>query len=107
MAKYIIYLKESAEATFSMSQRMLTHHDKVLLAHPRQPGDDVKRATQRVHQMLAQKVTQFECWKIRMKSMQKRMDNVINLVREFYSLSPPPTHTPRRKRILHPLPWCL
>lgn len=86
MAKHIIFLKEAAEATFSMSQCILNHHDKVLLAHPHQSGD-VKMATQRVHQMLAQKVTQFECWKIRMNSMQKRMENVINLVRGPYSLS--------------------
>lgn len=105
MAKHIIYLKEAAEATFSMSQHILTHHDKVLLAHPRQSGDDAKMATQRVHQMLAQKVTQFECWKIRMDSMQKRMENVINLVRgSLSSLFSPPL---RRKTILCSLPWRL
>lgn len=92
MAKHIIYLKEGAEATFSMSQRILTHHGEVLLSHPPQPGDDSKRTMQHVHQMLAQKVTQFECWNIRMESMQKRMENVINLVwgPGFFSLIFPP-----------------
>lgn len=102
MAKHIIYLKEAAEATFSMSQRILTHHGGVLLAHPPQPGDDVKMATQRVHQMLAQKVTQFECWKIRMESMQKRMENVINLVRRSYSLSFPSPSQPGAKTYCAP-----
>ena len=31
--------------------------------------------------MLSQKVTQFEVWKLRMESMDRRMGNVINLVR--------------------------
>lgn len=87
MAKHIIYLKEAAEATFSMSQRILTHHGEVLLSHPPQAGDDSKRTMQRVHQMLAQKVTQFECSKIRMESMQKRMENVINLVCKIRGVS--------------------
>ena len=36
---------------------------------------------QLIHQMLSQKVTQFEVWKVQMESMDKRMGNVINLVR--------------------------
>lgn len=102
MAKHIIYLEEAAEATFAMSQRILTHHGEVLLSHPPQPGDDTRRTMQRVHQMLAQKVTQFECWKIRMESMQKRMENVINLVRGFI-LSPLFFPPERAKKILRPL----
>lgn len=112
MAKHIIYLKEAAEATFSMSQRILTQHGKVLLSHPPQAGDDSKRTMQRVDQMLAQKVTQFECSKIRMESMQKRMENVINLVCTirgvfpFFNFPLPPLtpESAQKKKILRP-PW--
>lgn len=31
-------------------------------------------------QMLAQKAVQFEVWKLRMTSLEKRMQNIINLV---------------------------
>lgn len=79
MAKHIIFLKESSEAALLMAQRLYQHHQE-LLAKPPQ-GDSSKAAMQLVHQMLSQKVTQFEVWKLRMESMEKRMENVINLVR--------------------------
>ncbi|MCJ1270366.1 hypothetical protein MMC22_010262 [Lobaria immixta] len=77
MAKHIIYLKEGSEATLLMAQRLHQHH-KELLARPPQ-GDSSKSTMELVHQMLSQKVTQFEAWKLRMESMDKRMQNVINL----------------------------
>lgn len=106
MAKHIIYLKEAAEATFSMSQRILTHHGGVLFSHPPQPGDDTRRTMQRVHQMLAQKMTQFESWKIRMESMQKRMENVINLVCGFI-LSSLSSKRNKKKKTCLPSETCL
>ena len=34
------------------------------------------------NQMLAQKTVQFEVWKLRMTSLEQRMQNIINLVRK-------------------------
>ena len=33
-------------------------------------------------QMLSQKTVQFEVWKLRMASLEQRMQNIINLVRK-------------------------
>lgn len=79
VAKHIIFLKESSEATLLMAQRLYQHHQE-LLAQPPQ-GNNSKSTMQLIHQMLSQKVTQFEVSKLRMESMDKRMQNVINLVR--------------------------
>lgn len=51
---------------------------------------------QLIHQMLSQKVTQFEVSKLRMESMDKRMQNVINLVRLLLKM--PSTVTCRIER---------
>lgn len=79
MAKHIIFLKEASEAALLMAQRLYQHHGE-LLDNPPQ-GDSSKSTMRLVHQMLSQKVTQFEVWKLQMESMDKRMENVINLVR--------------------------
>ena len=79
MAKHIIFLKEASEAALLMAQRLHEHHKELLTGPPQ--GDNAKPTMQIVHQMLSQKVTQFEVWKVRMESMDKRMENVINLVR--------------------------
>lgn len=79
MAKHIIFLKEAAEAALLMAQRLYQHHQE-LLDRPPQGGNSTP-TMQLVHQMLSQKVTQFEVWKLQMESMDARMGNVINLVR--------------------------
>lgn len=79
MAKHIIFLKEASEAALLMAQRLYQHHQELLDKPPQ--GNSSKSTMQLVHQMLSQKVTQFESWKLRMESMDKRMANVINLVR--------------------------
>ena len=82
MAKHIIFLKEGAEAALLTAQRLCEHH-KELLTEPPQ-GDSAKPLMRFVHQMLLQKVTQFEGWKLRMASLEQRMQNVINLVRGVF-----------------------
>ncbi len=80
MAKHIIYLRESSDGTFLMAKRLQDHHKELMEAPPQ--GNGSKATVRFVHQMLAQKVAQFEGWKLRMESMEKRMANVINLVIE-------------------------
>ncbi|MCJ1470845.1 hypothetical protein MMC07_009492 [Pseudocyphellaria aurata] len=79
VAKHIIFLKEAAEAALLMAQRLYQHHQELLDGPPQ--GGSAKSTMQLVHQMLSQKVTQFEVWKLQMESMNARMENVINLVR--------------------------
>lgn len=55
-----------------------TFHQK-LLNHPPQ-GHDAMPTMQMTSQMLAQKAVQFEVWKLRMTSLEQRMQNIINLV---------------------------
>lgn len=51
-----------------------------LLKRPPQ-GQDAMPTLHMTSQMLAQKAVQFEVWKLRMTSLQQRMQNIINLVR--------------------------
>jgi len=78
IAKYIIFHKEGSEATLLMATHMLDSH-KELLSEPPQ-GDSATRVTSLTHQILSQKVTQFEVWKVQMSSLDQRAQNIINLV---------------------------
>ena len=44
-------------------------------------GEAARSVMHLTDQMLAQKAIQFEVWKLRISSMQQRMQNIINLVK--------------------------
>ena len=80
MAKHIIHLKEGSDAAELTMTHLQNFHEE-LLEQPSQRSD--AKATMRLtNQMLAQKAVQFEVWKLRMTSLEKRMQNIINLVSE-------------------------
>ena len=79
MAKHIIYLKEGSDAAVLTMGHLREFH-KELLDQPPQ-GPDAMPTMRLTSQMLAQKAVQFEVWKLRMASLEQRMQNVINLVR--------------------------
>ncbi|MCJ1455701.1 hypothetical protein MMC28_006057 [Mycoblastus sanguinarius] len=77
LAKHMIHLKEGADATLSTVQRLLDHHQDLIGEFPKE-GPAVT-TMKLVHQRLKQKSVQFEVWKLRVTSLQQRMQNVINL----------------------------
>ncbi len=79
MAKHIIYLKEGSDAAVLTMDHLREFH-KELLNQPPQ-GQDAVSTMRLTSQVLAQKAVQFEVWKLRMASLEQRMQNIINLVR--------------------------
>lgn len=80
MAKHIIYLKEGAEAALLTTSHLREFHNELLKQPPQ--GPDTLPIMNLASQMLAQKAVQFEVWKLRMTSMEQRIQNIINLVRQ-------------------------
>ena len=80
MAKHIIYLKEGSDAA-ALTVSHLQEFHKELLRQPPQ-GRNARPTMRMTSQMLAQKAVQFEVWKLRMTSLEQRMQNIINLVRQ-------------------------
>ena len=80
MAKHIIYLKEGSEAALLTSSHLLEFHQELLKQPPQ--GEDAIPTMRLTNQMLKQKAVQFEVWKLRIASLERRVQNVINLVRE-------------------------
>ena len=80
MAKHIIYLKEGADAA-ALTMSHLQEFHRELLKEPPQ-GQDAVPTMRLTSQMLAQKAVQFEVWKLRVTSLEQRMQNIINLVRK-------------------------
>ena len=80
MAKHIIYLKEGSDAA-ALTICHLQEFHKELLKQPPQ-GQDAMPTMRLTSQMLKQKAVQFEVWKLRMTSLEQRMQNIINLVRK-------------------------
>ena len=80
MAKHIIYLKEGSDAA-NMTMGHLQEFHRELLNQPPQ-GQNAIPTMRLTSQMLAQKAVQFEVWKLRMTSLEQRMQNIINLVRQ-------------------------
>ena len=78
MAKHIIHLKEGSEAALLTMTHLREFHQE-LLKQPTQ-GQAAMPTMRLTSQMLAQKAVQFEVWKLRMTSLEQRMQNVINLV---------------------------
>lgn len=58
-----------------------------LLKEPPQ-GKNAMPTMRLTSQMLKQKAVQFEGWKLRMGSLQQRMQNIINLVRKWRNCIP-------------------
>ena len=79
MAKHIIYLKEGSEAAALTVSHLQEFHQELMKQPPQ--GDDAIPTMRLTSQMLKQKAVQFEVWKLRMTSLEKRMQNIINLVR--------------------------
>jgi hypothetical protein len=80
MAKHIIYLKEGSDAAVSTASHLQKFHQELLKQPPQ--GQDAMPTMRLTSQMLAQKAVQFEVWKLRMTSLQQRIQNIINLVRK-------------------------
>ncbi|KAL8777237.1 MAG: hypothetical protein Q9213_007950 [Squamulea squamosa] len=78
IAKHIIYLKENADAALLTIGHLQDFHRDLLKRPPQ--GQAAIPTMRLTSQMLAQKAVQFEVWKLRMSSMQQRMQNIINLV---------------------------
>ena len=86
IAKHIIHLKENSDAA-SLTINHLQEFHRELLKQPPQ-GQAAIPTLKMTSQMLAQKGVQFEVWKLRMTSMQQRMQNIINLVEPMNSARP-------------------
>ena len=78
IAKHIIHLRESSQALASTTSHLQEFHRKLLNDPPQ--GQDATAATKLADQMLSQKAVQVDVWKLRMESLEKRIQNVINLV---------------------------
>ena len=79
MAKHIIYLKEGCEAAALTVTHLQDFHQGLLKQQPQ--GHDATPTTRLTNQMLKQKAVQFESSNLRVTSLEKRMQNIINLVR--------------------------
>lgn len=79
MAKHIIHLKEGADAA-SLTMGHLQKFHQELIKEPPQ-GQGALPAMRLASQMLGQKAVQFEVWKLRINSLEQRMQNIINLVK--------------------------
>ena len=79
MAKHIIYLKEGSDAA-SLTLSHLGEFHQELRKQPPQ-GHGAIPTMRLTSQMLKHKAVQFEVWNLRMTSLEKRMQNIINLVR--------------------------
>lgn len=78
MAKHIIYLKEGSDAAALTMGHLQKSHQELLMEPPQ--GPDAMPTMRLTSQMLAQKAVQFEVWKLRVTSLEQRMQNIINLV---------------------------
>lgn len=80
MAKHIIYLNEGSE-TAALTVSHLLESRQQLRKQPLQ-DDDAIPIMRLTSQMLKQKAVQFEVCKLRMTSLEKRIQNIIGLVRK-------------------------
>lgn len=76
VSKHILFLQESAEATMLTLQKISWHHQQILEDVP----DGDRHATEMAQGMLTHAETQFQSISLRLKSLEKRMDNIIALV---------------------------
>lgn len=78
MSKHIIYLKEGAEALDLTMTHMKAFHQRILENPPQ--GAAAQSLTRLTHDTLNQTAVQVEVWKLRMNSLERRIQNIINLV---------------------------
>lgn len=67
-----------------MAARLQEFH-RELSKHPPQEGQATLQAMTLANQVLSQKVIQTEVWTLRMESLEKRVQNMINLVGASFS----------------------
>lgn len=77
MAKHIIHLKEGADA-LSLTMGHISNFHKQLVEQPPQ-GATALPFTRLTHQTLSQIAVSVEVWKLRVASLERRMQNIINL----------------------------
>lgn len=81
VSKHIIFLQESSDAILLTLKNLSAHHQNILdKVHERG-----RHATEATQAMLSHVETQFQTAQLRLKSLEKRMQNVIALV-SFISL---------------------
>ncbi|GKZ44962.1 hypothetical protein AbraIFM66951_007307 [Aspergillus brasiliensis] len=75
VSKHILFLQESAEATMLTLKTLSGHHQQLLADVP----DGDRHATELAQGMLTHVETQFQSISLRLKGLEKRMDNIIAL----------------------------
>ncbi|PIG82898.1 hypothetical protein AARAC_011528, partial [Aspergillus arachidicola] len=75
VSKHILFLQESAEATMLTLKKLSSNHQQILEDVP----DGDRHATEMAQGMLTHAETQFQSISLRLKSLEKRMDNIIAL----------------------------
>ncbi|BCR99689.1 uncharacterized protein AKAW2_50031S [Aspergillus luchuensis] len=75
VSKHILFLQESAEATMLTLKRLSWHHQQMLENIP----DLDRHATEMAQGMLMHVETQFQSISLRLKGLEKRMNNIIAL----------------------------
>lgn len=76
VSKHILFLQENAEATMLTLKKLSWHHQQILENIP----DGDRHATEMTHGMLTHVETQFQSISLRLKGLEKRMNNIIALV---------------------------
>lgn len=78
MAKHIIFLKEGSEAILATLTSILAYHEELFQITGSDPAAQIAKATQTA---LAYQKELFRSVSLRIASLDRRMQNVINLVR--------------------------
>ena len=83
VAKHFVFFTGASDAVHSTVKGICAQHKKILADPPQ--GAYSKQITEEVDLLLSQKATQYEVLTLRAASMEKRMQNIINLVRQCRS----------------------
>ncbi|PYH64274.1 uncharacterized protein BO88DRAFT_491489 [Aspergillus vadensis CBS 113365] len=75
VSKHILFLQESAEATMLTLKKLSWHHQQILENIP----DGDRHVTEMAQGMLTHVETQFQSISLRLKGLEKRMNNIIAL----------------------------
>lgn len=78
MAKHVIHLTESANALSRLAEGVLNHHQSIVKEEQASPKIKAFKAVQRA---LEHKAELFKSSQLRLASLDKRVQNIINLVR--------------------------
>lgn len=77
MAKHIIFLQESAESIESTASMILNHHQTLMEGSNH---SSIHQPVENVQEMLSHVTVQFQSVGLRLKAVEKRMQNMIELV---------------------------